>query len=312
MANSIITISASVGEAENALNELKASITQILESNQVLAERMATLELQHSAHAPTKTPSSTEDGENYHGKNGTTLRQQERILDDGETSTHSSISVLSDKGEDQDNESIVTIRHIGPVASETFTAADGFAFEEDLFASRPYVRAIKRRPCQSATSSVVPSMGWSYLSGLNLTHVSKVSILSLPLSPLELWNGHRYITARDGLEDSAGVTAQQRQASVTPTKSITTIEYPAVSSRLFGKLFDGWDSFHKMRKLDWPVISSRDVVILGATYTHNFNMPSNAAALITDCGKECLLRANAQSITNYGYLMDMYSIGLIP
>ena len=266
MANPIITISTSVGEAENALSELKASITQILESNQILAERMANLELQYSAHAPTKAPVPTEDGEDYHGKSGTTLRQEEPILDDGETSTYSSIPALSDKGKDQDNESIVTIRHVVPVARETFTAADGFAFEEDLFASRPYVRAIKRRPCQSVTSSVVPTMGWSYLSGLNLTNVSKVSILSLPLSPLELWNGHRYISARDDLVDSAGVTAQQRQASVTPTKSITTIEYPAVSSRLFGKLFDGWDSFHKMRILDWPVISRRDVVILGATY----------------------------------------------
>ncbi|KAK0511561.1 hypothetical protein JMJ35_006134 [Cladonia borealis] len=254
-------------EAEDALSELKALITQVLESNQVLAERMANLELQHSAHALSKAPSSTEDGEDYHGKSGTTLRQEERILDDGETSTYSSTSALGDKGKDQDNESIVTIRRIGPVASETLTAADGFAFEEDLFASRPYVRAINRRPCQSATSSVVPTMGWSYLSGLNFTNVSKVSILSLPLSPLELWNGHRYITARDDLEDSAGVTAQQRQASVTPTKSITTIENPAVSSRLFGKLFDGWDSFHKMRKIDWPVISSRDVVILGVPFS---------------------------------------------
>lgn len=311
MANSIITISTSVGEAEDAVSELKASITQILESNLVLAERMANLEVQQSAHALSKAPNSTQDGEDYLGKSGTTLRQKGRVLDHGETSTDSSIPAPSDKGKDKDSESIVTVRRIGPMTNETLTAAGGFAFEEDLFASRPYLRAIKRRPCWSTTSSVVPTMGWSYLSGLSLADVSEVSILSLPLSPLGLWNGHRYTVARDDLGDSAGVTGQQRQASVTPTRSMTTIEYPAVSSWLFGKLFDRWDSFPKMKERDRPMIPSRNVVLLGATYTHKIEIPSNAAALITDREKDCLFRANAQSIDNYGYHREMCLMILI-
>ena len=265
MANPIITISTSVGEAEDAVSELKASITQILESNLVLAERMANLELQQSAHALSTTPNSMQDGEDYLGKSGTTLRQEEWVLDHGETSTDSSIPAPSDKGKDKDSESIVTARRIG------------FAFEEDLFASRPYLRAINRRPCWSATSSVVPTMGWSYLSGLSLADVSEVSILSLPLSPLELWNGQRYIAARDDLEDSVGVTGQQRQVSVIPIRSMTTIEYPAVSSWLFGKLFDRWDSFPERRP--WQLISNQNVVLLGANFTHKTVIPSNAAVL---------------------------------
>ena len=247
----------------DAVSELKASITQVLESNQVLAERLANLELQHSAHALSKAPNST-DGEDYHGKSGTTLRQVERILDDGEASTNSSISALSDKVKDQDAESIITIRRIGPVTSGTLTVADDFAFE-DLFASRPYVRAINRRPCQSATSSVVPTMGWSYLSGLSLADVSEVSILSLPLSTLELWNGHRYITARNDLEDSAGDRAKQRQALVARRRTMTTIEYPAMSSWLFGKLFDRWDSFPEIKQTDRRMNLSENVVLLGTT-----------------------------------------------
>ena len=311
MADSILTISTSVGEAEDAVSELKVLITQVLDSNQELAQRMENLELQHSVHALSKAPNSTQDTEDYHGKSRTPLRQDESFFDDGQTSADSSIPAPDDKGKDQDNESIVTIRRIGPVTSETLTAVDGFAFEQDLFASRPYVRAINRRPSHSATSSMVPTMGYSYLSGLSLADVSEVSILSLPLSALELWNGDRYITAQDDLKDSAGDTEQQRQAAIARLKDMTTVEYPTVSSWLFGKLFDRWDSYPKMKERDRKAISSRDVVLLGATYTHKTIIPSNPAALVTDCEKECLFRANAQSIDNYGYVMDIDFMSLI-
>ena len=201
MANSIITISTSVGEAEDAVSELKVLITQVLDSNQVLAQRMENLELQHSVHALSEAPNSTQGTENYHGKSRMTLRQEEWVFDDGQTSTDSSIPAPDDKGKDQDNESIVTI---SPVTGENLAAVGGFAFEQDLFASRPYVQATNRRPSRSATSSVVSTMGWSYLSGLSLADVSEVSILSLPLSALETWNGDRYITAQDDLKDSVG------------------------------------------------------------------------------------------------------------
>ena len=293
------------------MSELNALITQVLESNKVLAERMANLELQQSAHALSEAPGSTQGVEHDHGKSETTLQQQELLFSDGETSTDSAIPAPNDKREDQDNQSIVTVRRIGPATSQTLTAVDGFAFEQDLFASRPYARAMNRRPCRSATSSVVPTMGWSYLSGLSLADISEVSILSLPLSPLELWNGHRYVAARDDLEDSAGERGKQRQALVARTRSLTTVKHPTASSWLFGKLFDRWDSFPEMREIDMQMISSQNVVLLGSTYTHKVIVPSNAAALITDRAKECLFQGNARFIDTYSYCMDIVFLILI-
>ena len=271
------------------MSELKALITQVLESNQVLAERMANLELHQSAHALSEAPDSTQDVDHHHEESE--LQEQELLFgdSDGETSSDSLIPAPNDKGEDQDNESIVTLRRIGPATSRTLTTVDSFAFEQDLFASRPYTRAINRRPCRSATSSVVPTMGWSYLSGLSLADVAEVSILSLPLSPLELWNGHRYVTARDDLEDSAGDKGQQRQASVARTRSSHT-------SCLYGKLFH-WG--HSPERSLEQVISSQNVVFLGAKNTHKTMIPSNAPVLITDREKECHIRASAQFIDTY-------------
>ena len=301
MTNSIITISTSVTEAENAVSELIESITRVLETNQVLAERMANLELQHSAYALSEASDSTQDVE---------LRQRERVTDDGETSTDSSIPASNEEGEDQDNESIVTVRRIGPATSESLNAVDGWAFEPDLFASRPYARAINRRPCWSATSSVVPTMGWSYLSGLSLADISKVSMLSLPLSPLELWNGDRYVTARNDLEDSSADKGQQSQASVARTKCMTTVEHEATSPCLFGKLLEGCHPLYG-NATDRNMIVGANVIVLGATHTHKVMVPSNAAILITDREKECHFRANAQFIDNYSYFMDKIFLSLI-
>ena len=292
------------------MSELKALIKQVLESNQLLAERMANLELQHSAHALSTAPNSTQEAENYRGKSRTTQRQLEPVFDDGETSTESSIPAPDDTGEDQDSESIVTVGRIGPTTSETLTAVDGFAFEQDLLASRPYARAINRRPCWSATSSVVPTMRWSYLSGLSLADVSEVSILSLPLSPLELWNGSRYVTTRNKLEDFAGDKEQRSQASVARTESMTPFEHQAASPWPFGKLFERWDSCDG-NATGSNIILSANVVLLGATYTHKVIVPSNAAALVTDYEKECLSRANAQFIDTYSCFMDIVFLSLI-
>ena len=211
--DSVITNSTSVAEAENAMCELKALTLQVLESNQVLAERLAKLELQHSAYGLSRAPTSIQDEETYHGKSAIRLRLGS-VFDDGETSTDPLLLAPNSNEEDQDNESMVTVGRIGPIRTESLPVLNGFAFEQDLIGSRPYARAIARRPCLSATSSVVPTMGWSYLSGLNLTHVSTVSILSLPFSPSELWNGHRYVTARNDLQASKGEKEQQKQDSI--------------------------------------------------------------------------------------------------
>lgn len=174
-----------MGEAENAVSELNALTIQVLESNQVLAQRMANLELQYSAYALSNAPNSMQQMGDHSGKSGTTSRL-DTVFDRDETSADLSVLAPNNEGEGQDNESIVTIGRVGPITTESFVAVDGFAFEQDLLASRPYARAIDRRPCWSATSSIVPTMGWSYFSGISLADVSELSILSLPLSPPEL------------------------------------------------------------------------------------------------------------------------------
>ena len=70
--------------------------------------------------------------------------------------------------------------------------AFGFTFDKDLNSSRPYARAMRRTSVYSTTSSTLHTMGWSCLSDLSLAEVSEVSVIGLPITPQELWNGHRY------------------------------------------------------------------------------------------------------------------------
>lgn len=77
-------------------------------------------------------------------------------------------------------------------ASIAIVPAIGFTFEKDLRASRPYMRALKRYSDCTATSSVAPSMGWSFFSGISLAEVSCLSAIGLPVASQDLWNGNRY------------------------------------------------------------------------------------------------------------------------
>lgn len=65
-----------------------------------------------------------------------------------------------------------------------------FTFEEELETSPVYQRAGLNQIRFSKSSTT--SNGPSCLSGLSLSDVSNVSAIALPISPLELWNHHRY------------------------------------------------------------------------------------------------------------------------
>ena len=81
-------------------------------------------------------------------------------------------------------------------ASDATVPIVGFTFEKDLEASRPYIRALKRWSSCTATSSVAPSMGWSFFSGISLAEVSCLSAINLPIASQDLWNGDRYQIAQ--------------------------------------------------------------------------------------------------------------------
>ncbi|MDI1486699.1 MAG: GTPase activating protein (GAP) for Rho1p [Ramalina farinacea] len=68
----------------------------------------------------------------------------------------------------------------------------GFAFEEDLLASRVYRKPLYSRSGASLVSSAARTTSSSVLSGLSLTEVSNISILAVPIYAHEIRNSERY------------------------------------------------------------------------------------------------------------------------
>lgn len=76
----------------------------------------------------------------------------------------------------------------------TETKSFAFTFDHALENSRVYMRNTLRRlnSFSSLPSSTGQSLTWSFLSGVSLTDVTNVSVLSLPLSVQDLWNSNYY------------------------------------------------------------------------------------------------------------------------
>lgn len=102
-------------------------------------------------------------------------------------------TVLQNQGDNRDG------------SSDDTKALFGFSFDVDLRTSRPYMRAMKRQSLFSPRSSAIGTVGWSCLSGFSLANVSELSVVNLPISAKELWNGQRYsnshIVIKSILED---------------------------------------------------------------------------------------------------------------
>lgn len=115
-----------------------------------------------------------------------------------QSNTASSGSTVITRGRGHNDDDASTIRPCRPddgnvLASELRqTAAYGFAFEQDLQRSRVYRRAFIRDAESSVSSSNGRSVGWSLLSGLSLTDISCLSVISLPVSAQEIWNSSHY------------------------------------------------------------------------------------------------------------------------
>lgn len=80
----------------------------------------------------------------------------------------------------------------GPSKVSSQVEAFGFTFDHDLKCSRVYARAVWRSSAFSVSSSAGRSVGWSIFSGLSLADISDLSVISLPLSAADIWNGERY------------------------------------------------------------------------------------------------------------------------
>lgn len=68
-----------------------------------------------------------------------------------------------------------------------------FTFDQDLQRTRVYSRTARLPDCTfSLSSSAVRSVGWSMLSGLSVSDISNISVLALPISIDELYNGRHF------------------------------------------------------------------------------------------------------------------------
>ena len=86
-----------------------------------------------------------------------------------------------------------TNEECGIEADDTQGSNFNFTFDQDLNNSRAYARARKRSSTWSIASSTVHTMSWSYLSNLSLAEISDLSVIGLPISAQEFWNGHHFV-----------------------------------------------------------------------------------------------------------------------
>ncbi|KAI9772853.1 MAG: hypothetical protein M1840_008735 [Geoglossum simile] len=80
--------------------------------------------------------------------------------------------------------------------SEKYSGSYCPGFENDLFGTRVYKRGLLRNSAVSSASFEVHSQRWSILSGLSLSDISNISVLSLPLLAGELYNPVWYDTTQ--------------------------------------------------------------------------------------------------------------------
>ena len=97
----------------------------------------------------------------------------------------------------------------------------GFAFEEDLFASRVYRKPLFSKSGDSLITSAARTTAWSILSGISLTDVSKISILSVPIYAYEISNSARYVF---GDFQPEKVTTEPREAASNAVQQPSKVE----------------------------------------------------------------------------------------
>lgn len=113
--------------------------------------------------------------------------------------------------DDTDNDSTLRLQlphRDGSVYSPLIDKRNSLStFERDLCTSRVYSRvsrAFNRKsdPYPGSLLSSEPSIGWSFFSGVSLADISDISVISLPISAIHLWNGSRYRQSLDPIRSS--------------------------------------------------------------------------------------------------------------
>lgn len=113
----------------------------------------------------------------------------------GFQSTKGTSSSLPDEASDNDD---ATIRPSTQTDTDAHSQASlrkslsDFTFEKDLRTTRVYNRIWKRLSSTSLPSSTGRTRGWSVLSDLDLSMISNISVLSLPISVAELYTSEHF------------------------------------------------------------------------------------------------------------------------
>lgn len=152
------TSSGSMEEATTSIETLSDLVHQVLKSNQELSTRLSGLEglLQAQTVASSHSTNQPDDEDDV----STIIPRR---------SFHTSLS---------EKAAVMNARSI-------------FAFDDDLYSSRVYVRALRRKSFRSLYSDS-KSFGWSCLSALSMADVSNISVVSLPICGAELKNSEHY------------------------------------------------------------------------------------------------------------------------
>ena len=144
-------------EAESAMGRLCDRVEQVLASNQDMGRRLRDM-----------------DHNTIHGAASTVMNSRDNA------STKSSGTVAP------------PIHPPGNLPEVIQRNRFGFAFEEDLFASRVYRRPLFSDSGESLITSAARTTSSSILSALSLTDISNISILAIPIYSHEISNSNRY------------------------------------------------------------------------------------------------------------------------
>ena len=172
-----------MGEAQSSASQLQILIQQVLEVNSEISQRITNLET-HALGSHNPVPNWAASNTNNNDRN-----VNENIIE-----AEADESKVEDKN-----------RKSGKQAQDLQSSRFNFTFDQDLNNSRPYARARRRNSLWSTNSSAFHTMSWSCLSGLSLTEISKVSVIGLPITAQELWNGDHYRLIHADLAQTLGI-----------------------------------------------------------------------------------------------------------
>ncbi|MCJ1236248.1 hypothetical protein MMC14_004226 [Varicellaria rhodocarpa] len=168
-------ICASVDEAHTSVDRLARLIEQMMANDEGLVRRLGNM-----VHPSPQTANS---------RSNAVPRNNDEMGYGNEDVDHIKLRPLEEQKEKEKDKSSM-MHNILP-----------FTFDKDLQSSRVYVRTRFRHSQLSLATSAIRSIGWSIFSELSLSDISNLSVLSLPISPCEIWNG-QYYHVETSLSDS--------------------------------------------------------------------------------------------------------------